>query len=501
MGLLGTVVVVLAVTTVLAACSSGSGSAAGGADGTSPGTTRPARSVPDGPAATVGPELTGGDGPWMASVVRFDATDGREVHEYAVSGTAASYAGGPIPLDGRVTLTPTGSAEYTTRIVVDRPTDPADANGTVVVEWLNVSSGMDSAPDHSFLADELTRTGTTWVGVSAQHIGVEGGEVAVASGSEDAGKGLVSIDPARYGELSHPGDAYAYDIYTQVGRTVRAGGDLLGGIEPEVVLAVGESQSAFALTTYADGVQPLAGVYDGFLLHSRGGAPLELGEPGTGASISTSIFGPPARIRTDLDVPVLIVETETDVTSVLGYHAARQDDTDRIRLWELAGTAHADAFTVGPLADLLPCGAEINDGPQRFSVRAALRALDTWVRTGEAPPTAPRLEVDTSSGSAVIVRDADGNALGGVRLPQVEVPVAALTGEPGPTGGTICLLLGTTLPFPPERLAARYPSVEEYQRAYEEATDAAIGAGFALGADRQQILDDADPAAVAAALG
>ena len=97
------------------------------------------------------------------------------------------------------------------------------------------------------------------------------------------------------------------------------------------------------------------------------------------------------------------------------------------------------------------------------------------------------------------MRDADGNALGGVRLPQVEVPVATLSGEPGPAGGTICMLLGTTVPFTPARLAELYPSADAYRQAYESALDASIAAGFAVEADRQQILDDAGTDAVAAA--
>ena len=50
-----------------------------------------------------------------------------------------------------------------------------------------------------------------------------------------------------------------------------------------------------------------------------------------------------AAIRDDVDVPVLIVETESDLT-FLGYFAARQDDSENVRLWEVAGTAHADSY-------------------------------------------------------------------------------------------------------------------------------------------------------------
>src|SRR5690606_22907711 len=124
--------------------------------------------------------------------------------------------------------------------------------------------------------------------------------------------GIKAGDPDRYGELHHPGDAFAYDLFTQVARALREPGpvDALGGLVPERLLAVGESQSGFALTTYVDGVQPLTGAFDGFLVHSRGAAAAPLGEPGTGFDIASTIGLPPAQIRTDGDAPVLVLETE-----------------------------------------------------------------------------------------------------------------------------------------------------------------------------------------------
>ena len=59
--------------------------------------------------------------------------------------------------------------------MVRRPADPAAFSGTLVVEWLNVSSGADAAPDWTYLSDEIVRRGHVWVGVSAQYVGVEGG--------------------------------------------------------------------------------------------------------------------------------------------------------------------------------------------------------------------------------------------------------------------------------------------------------------------------------------
>ncbi len=487
----------------LGACSSGSD--ADGDDGAAGETDSPTTQVdrPDGPAAELSGPLTGGNGISLAAASAGPdlAEAGWVEEEYAAAGTATSYrAEGDLPADGSFELVDDATADYRTRIVVRRPGDAADFNGTVVVEWLNVSGGLDANPDYSYTADELLRGGYAWVGVSAQRIGIEGGPVAVTIAAAEglAGTGLRASDPERYGDLHHPGDAFSYDIYTQVGRALREPGaiDALGGLEPERVLAVGESQSAFALTTYVNGVQPLTLAFDGFLVHSRGGAAAPLGEPDEGIDVAGTVGGEPTQIRTDLGAPIIVLETETDVLGLLGYYPARQPDSELFRLWEVAGTAHADAFLLGPIADMIGCATPINVGPHQFVVRAALRSLDTWVRTGEAPPEAPRLEVDDTGAAPAYVRDDDGNALGGIRTPQVDVPVATLSGEASEGGSVACLLMGSTTPLTADRLGELYPSPDDYSDAYAEAADAAIESGFVLEDDRDALLADADPSAI-----
>ncbi|NLV54485.1 MAG: hypothetical protein GXY13_02605, partial [Acidimicrobiales bacterium] len=263
-----------AVTTTTEAADSGGDSDATG------GLTPPERA--DGPAATVAGPLTAGRGIHLLSAGGGPdlAAAGWVEEEFTVEGTAVDYEtadGEAPPTDGHWDLVPGDEADYRTRIVVRRPGDAADFDGTVVVEWLNVSAGADSSPDYTYLVDELVRGGYAWVGVSVQSIGVEGGDVAVMTPVSEfagAGQGLKAIDAERYGDLTHPGDAFSYDIFTQVARALRTPGDVdaLGGLEVERLLGVGESQSAFTLTSYIDGVQPLTGAFDGFLVHSRGGA-------------------------------------------------------------------------------------------------------------------------------------------------------------------------------------------------------------------------------------
>lgn len=452
-----------------------------------------------GPLANVSEELTGGGGPFIgeATPANLQAA-GYVKHEFVATGTATSYrAQGELTGDGEWEFATADEARYRTRILVRRPADRTRFSGTVVVEWLNVSGGVDGSPDHSSLVAELTRRGHAWTGVSAQVIGVEGGQVIVGApgGNGIAGKGLKRIDPVRYGSLEHPGDAFSFDIYTQVARALRQGGAILGGRQAEVVLAVGESQSALALVTYYNGVQPLTRAFDGFLVHSRGAVSLPLVGPGQSADLAGSLGGTPVLLRTDLDAPVLTLQTEGDITSLLDSVSARQPDTRTLRLWEVAGTSHADAFLLGATADGLNCGCAVNNAPMHVVAKGALRALDQWVRSGVAPPEAQRIQT-TNSAKPEIRRDSDGIALGGVRTPPVDVPVDVLSSVPGPTPDMLCLLAGSTRPLPQQRLAQLYASREDYMRKYAAATDDAIGTGFVVEEDRDTLLRYARPEAI-----
>src|SRR4030095_5950610 len=91
--------------------------------------------------------------------------------------------------------------------------------------------------------------------------------------------GLKINDPERYGSLSHPGDSFSYDIFSPAGQAIRRGDpDPLRGLHPQSVVAAGESQSAGRLVTYVNAIDPVAQVYDGFLIHSRGGGSARLSQ-------------------------------------------------------------------------------------------------------------------------------------------------------------------------------------------------------------------------------
>jgi hypothetical protein len=161
--------------------------------------------------------------------------------EFSVAGNATSYnLKGEASADGRWEVVPAATAQYVTRIVVVRPTDPAKFNGSVVIEWLTVSGAVDAAVDWTSVHRELIRDGFAYVAVSAQKAGIDPGGRSTISNSNP----LKSVDAARYSGLIHPGDAFAYDIYSQSGRLLKGrqqGARLLGPLVPKRLIAIGES--------------------------------------------------------------------------------------------------------------------------------------------------------------------------------------------------------------------------------------------------------------------
>jgi hypothetical protein len=426
----------------------------------------------------------------------FDLSEvGYRQEEYFFSGIATSWVNtDELGSNGAWPVEPAEGAEYTSRMVVQRPIDDGAFNGTVVIEWFNVTGGLDSAPDWFQTHTELFREGYAWVGVSAQKVGVEGGP-----GLFDIP--LKLVDPERYGALSHPGDSFAYDIFSQAAQAVRrpVGLDPLEGLEVERVIAVGQSQSAFYLTTLYNAINPVLDVFDAYLVHGRAATSAPLSQPPQAEILAPDVVF----LRDDQDEPAIIYQSESDLFTGIRYLPARQPDGETVRLWEVAGSAHTDAYTTvkAPLdrggdptvADVIAttaarppfidCPLPINDGPSHWVAKAALAALDAWVRNGTPASRARRLQVNATEDGFEV--DEFGNALGGIRTPYVDAPVAKLSGLG--QASTICTLFGTTVLFDDLNLLELYPTREDYVRAIDGATEEAVEAGFLLEADADLI--------------
>jgi hypothetical protein len=434
---------------------------------------------------------------------------GYSSEEYLFSGTASAYvADGEMGRDGNWTTKADTTAPYVARFFVRRPIDPAKFNGTVHVEWLNVTGGADNAVSWKYGHVEMLRSRTAYIGVAAQLVGSNAAREA---------------DPERYEDLSHPGDDFSYDIFAQAGEAIRQNIEtILPGLEVRQLIASGESQSATRLTTYLNGVQMHhRDVYDGFLVFSSGSQRAPLRQ----APQQGFVFPGPTRIRSDVNKPVLSFQTETELLMITNPPAmfprsrdfdgdplelARQPDTDTFRLWELPGAAHVGAYfynfgarddgsdaTIEDMALALieptgdksgqgaPCSVPINADPTSWVFNAALRHLNKWVADGTLPPSAPRVATTTVNGKTVIARDAFGNAMGGIRTPYVDAPAATLNGLGHGEG--FCFLNGSTVPFSEETFRMRYENPEDFLAAWTAATDSAVATGFVLEDDKARL--------------
>jgi hypothetical protein len=433
-------------------------------------------------AVVVAGPITGGsrDQPFGAMPPAEQSASGYVEREYFFGGTASAFApDGPWTQDGVWQAKPAGTADYKVRMLVRRPADAAKCNGVVIVEWLNVTALVEGAADYSQMQEELVRDGYVWVGVGAQAVGV------------NSQGGLKAWDPARYGSLVHPGDAYSYDIFTQAGAALRqtTGVQPLAGLTVKKIIADGRSQSAFRLVTYINAVHLRARTYDGFFIHSRGAQ--AAGWKADALSRDTDNPVPAgAKLRTDIDVPVLDLQTEGDMVA-LRSHLTRQDPNPHYRRWELAGGAHAEVArwiveVPPPLSMGQGCRDAVNAAPHHAVVKAALRAITKWVRDGVVPPQSPAIELTDPAAADPIARDSRGNAKGGIRLPELEAPTAVLDGgandgAPGPGGSrNFCFLFGRTRPFDDATLKTLYPNHAAFVQAFTKATDALEHDGYLL---------------------
>jgi hypothetical protein len=447
--------------------------------------------------------VTGGDKGWAFGGPTTDLAGlGYRQDEYFLEGEAVRY--GPAPgtelgRDGLWQVEPVDRSAYKSRMVVVRPVDPAAFNGTVIVLWNNVSAGYENFAGGD--SPEVYENGFAYVAVSVQRVGIHG--------QPDNPQGLQQWDPERYGSLSIPSDDYSFDIFTQAADLVapdrpRAVLDPMDGLDVRRIIAQGASQSAARLASYLNGVQPVTRRFDGFFLvmYFGGGTPLEVGdEVMTVREAATDANQPRIPeglhlLRDDLGIPIMVVNTECEATS---FHGVRQTDTDHFRYWEVAGASHVSlpamasslhrterdfGFSI-PLDD--PSMQAINQVSVAPVVDAALHHLQAWLLDGTPPPAQPLIAFDGDP--AQIRRDEHGIARGGIRLPQVEVPLghnSALQQSPD----LFARLVGYHQSFPEETIHALYGTREQYLARYGEAVRGAEAAGVVLPRDVDPLLTE-----------
>lgn len=466
------------------------------------GTAKPVANPIITPVAAVDGRMYGG--------MRYNVTQsGYQVREFFFAGEAVTFPSSDAP-----------PAPYRSRMLVWTPTDPSRFNGTTVVEWAHVSDfgQFELTVELNYLSPLLVQRGYAFVLVSAEEGGVcDLGPIGCTSTS------LRGANPQRYESLHHPGDRYSFDIFNQAMQAIKypSGTAPLGNLRTQFIVAQGFQPSIDKW--FPVGAPDTTASTSPFGLNGPLNAYLTNGADAAAHLVDAFLIdaAAPGIEPDNYRVPTLHHLDES------AYRRTPTQDRPNHVTWEVIGAAHVDRWSgshiyiprLGEPAVLLRpqdedtrrdaadnfgqvpdssgevCAPGPYTGslfPRRFTLNAALVALDHWLETGVPAPAAPRAErvgPPPDTAAKKLLRDADGNAIGGLRTPLIQVPVASYNGE-------ACIQAGTTTILSGERLAALYPTHRSYVEQLLAAVDEAVENRFLLCPDAQTILRKASDSVI-----
>jgi hypothetical protein len=420
--------------------------------------------------------------------------------EYSIEGDADIYSyiddGGPSPdviADG-------AQIPYKTRILVRRPEYPKRFNGTVYYEVLNATAGWDGDPIWQSNYEYITREGAIWVGMSTKPVTVDFLRDGWAAWP------LVSRNASRYADLAMPAFGQVWDMLAQTAlllKTPDEANNPLAGFDVNRIIMVGYSQSAAYQVTFVNSFHKDAQTpdgkptIDGYFISAGG----ENAKHVTGPTVATPESLPAGDARNFLltPVPTIRFQTQTEIVNFPSY-TVRQSEQDSpwLRFYEMAGGSHVDAQInqVGGQAlvrDLglppsfcpAPTGGDYNPIIIGNVQSALMDRLDRWIDDGLMPPASRFMELVGPANSPSLKLDADGNAVGGVRPPQLEVPLGQYKGTN--TGPGFCFLFGAYVSFDEAVLEQRYRNRGSYVSQLVRAVKRSQKEGFLLNEDATKL--------------
>ena len=442
-----------------------------------------------------------------------------------------------------------GTVEYATRIVLLVPQGAESGNGALLIDVPNrgraIAQGLFNSPRSNILQIGQIEPGNGF-------LQDQGFIVAVVSWELGYGIDLPTFK-GEDGELIYIEGAALPIMRDVVDFLTHARVDVAGNVNPLAgttrrTIALGYSQTgrflkSFVLQGYnqAQGRQVFNGVH--ILGAASGGIQLR-SHPGpqSGAGIIPTfensemrgVAEEPLAIaqivdrlrQRNEDPPKMVfVNTTTDYFSLrasLGRTGSKGTADlpvpGNVRMYDVAGASHA---LVAGKSQCKYAYAVLDWHPV---MRSTLLALDRWVAADIAPPASELMPLAPAPTNAMVLKapsylqaavvqipalDADGNAVGGIRLPDMEAPLGAHAVQ-NPPLSFLCSLAGGYRPFPKMKaegaapsdpslsLAERYRNHAAYIARIRSAALALERRRLLLRQDAEIILDSASAAELAA---
>jgi len=392
---------------------------------------------------------------------------------------------------------------YATRVLVRRPANPEDFNGTVILEVVNSTRGFDSDVIWQYSDQMIMDQGAVYVGMTSK-------TVAIDWLRDSFGEDYIPRNGERYASLLMVDDGQVWDMLSQTAALLKDDENDENPLQSwgvERIILAGYSQSAGYVKTYINSFHNFAvledGRYamDGYFDAGGSFASKQPNPEGTGVEFNPG-FDPRNRAVLPIPAPIIRFQTENEVASFFSSWQTRQTEAESplVRTYEMTGGAHVDEYQkaaeeeqniaeLGLVSPWPACTTRASTLRVEYVHSALLQRLDEWLTFGKAPPASRLIESYFDEQNRFqVVRDADGIALGGVRLPQLDVPTGTWTGL---NSEIWCILNGSYVPFSREELDARYPRRMGYIRASFWAIFGAYLDGFLLGRDALTIYREA----------
>ncbi len=450
-------------------------------------------------------------------------------------------SGSGIPDLDKAARSPDGMVAYGARIVLFMPANPASGNGALLVDvpnrghayanaLYNSPRGLpqqsgDMSPGTGFLEDR---------GFAVAEVYWELGRGADLPSFSDADGKRRFVEGTGFAIVRDAADFLAHAAADAAGTP----NPLAGSINR--VLASGKSQDGRFLKTFLlDGFNMVDGrrVFDGMHVFVSGAGLLPILRSGTGPGSSADgapNFADPefpgvndgpltigeivakVQARGEVAPRMLLLNSTVDYASLraslgrTGAHGtADLPLPPNVRMYDVAGASHVTVVKADGCA--LPPG-RLDWAPV---ARATLRRLDRWVARNEPPPATRLMPLQPAKDDPTVLRapaylpdaviqvpqrDPDGNPLGGVRLPDIAVPLGVHGAQNKPLTSFTCSLVGAYAPFARTRddadgghpsLAERFKDQSDYVNRVRAAARAAQEQGFLLPEDAAVIIDSA----------
>ena len=432
-----------------------------------------------------------------------------------------------------------GKIEYAADIVLLMPADPSKGNGTLVVDVPNRGrvygvALYNSPHDDPFESGTLAQ-GTGFLedrGFSLAEVSWELGKGAELPSFAGPDGKTRYVEGVGFAIMRDAADFLAHGWVDGAGTA----NPLRGAIDR--TLASGKSQSGRFLKTFLlNGFNQLQGrrVFDGMHIFVSGAGlvPILVSSTGPQSSAdSAPSFANPefrgvhegpftigeimAKVEARGEVPpkIVMISSTTDYLSLRaamgrtgGAGTEEQAIPANVRMYDIAGASHAVLLK----SDCKLPRERLDWSPVS---RATLLHLDRWVAANTSPPASRVMPLEPATGDKEVLgapthlpkavverprRDADGNVMGGVRLPDVAVPLGTHAAQQDPPSFS-CALAGAFLPFaatkeareaakdPRPSIAERYAGRDDYVNKIRIATRALQADGFLLPDDAAVII-------------